>query len=147
MRTGTVCNRNVVSATAEMPVVEAARLMRRLHVGTLVVVDQEGRRPVGMITDRDIVVEAVASGMDNATLTIGEIMGPSLTSVHDDEDAQDTLDLMRERGVRRIPVVNASGSLVGIVSIDDLLEALVRELSDAVLAMRNGPRVEARTRP
>lgn len=142
MRTGEVCNRKVVAASRETPLAEASRLMRENHVGSLVVTEGEARVPVGIVTDRDIVVEVVAAGLDHNTLTVGEIMGPSVATASEDDDTLDTLEVMRARGVRRVPVVDAAGRLVGLVSIDDLLEALAKELSNIVLAIRSGPSIE-----
>jgi len=143
MRTGEVCSRSVVAATRDMPLAEASRLMRENHVGSLVVTGEgEKRVPVGIVTDRDIVVEVVAAGLDHQTLTVGEIMGPSVATAREDDDTLETLDLMRQRGVRRVPVVDAAGELVGIVSIDDLLESVANELSNIVLALRSGPAIE-----
>jgi CBS domain-containing protein len=143
MRTGEVCSRSVVAATRDMPLAEASRLMRENHVGSLVVTGEgEKRVPVGIVTDRDIVVEVVAAGLDHQTLTVGEIMGSSVATAREDDDTLETLDLMRLRGVRRVPVVDAAGELVGIVSIDDLLESVANELSNIVLALRSGPAIE-----
>ena len=146
MKTGEVCKHSVVTARPDTRLVEAARLMRDNHVGSLVVMDEKDERvPVGIVTDRDIVVAGIAAGLDQ-TLTLGEIMGAWIATARESDDAEDTLELMRERGVRRLPVVASRGELVGIVSIEDLLEAIARELADIVHAMRSGRAVEARIR-
>jgi len=143
MKTGEVCNRNVVSAARNTTLLEASRLMRRNHVGSLVVSDPEnGRAPVGIVTDRDIVIEGVAAGLDQATLTLGEIMGPSVVTANEDDDTMDTLKSMRARGIRRLPVVDAAGKLVGIVTSDDLLESISGELSEVVQTIRGGATIE-----
>lgn len=134
MDVGEICTREVVIATRNTTVVEAARLMREYHVGDLVVVDEsEGRRvPVGIVTDRDIVVGVLALGLDPAVLTVGDIMGSHLVTATEDDDVYETLQIMRTRGVRRVPVVNTAGALVGIVALDDILEIFAEELDAAV---------------
>jgi len=72
-----------------------------------------GPRPIGMVTDRDVVIEVVAARVAPAAVTVGEIMGPELVTAREDDEPWDTVALMRQRGVRRIPVVGADGLLVG----------------------------------
>ena len=124
----------VVTAERETSLAECARLMRAEHVGSLVVVDESDgvRRPLGIVTDRDIIVEAVALGLDTNTLTAGDIMGSKLATVGENEDLLAALARMREHGVRRLPVVDRSGRLAGILTIDNLLEAFSEQLEAAV---------------
>ncbi|MGE5616099.1 MAG: CBS domain-containing protein [Bacillota bacterium] len=142
MRIGDVCNRNLVCAEAALPLPEVSRLMRQHHVGSVVVVDGAGKAPVGIVTDRDIVVEVVAAGLDHRTVTAGEIMEAPILTAKEDDEVADILKRMRLRGVRRMPVLDASGNLVGVASLDDLLETVAGELSEIVQAVRTGPRVE-----
>ena len=125
-----ICNRSVVVTAAKTSVQEAARLMREHHVGSLVIVEEtaRGRRPVGIVTDRDIVVEVVAARVEPATVTVGEIMGPGLVTARESDEPWETIQLMRQKGVRRIPVLGDDGLLVGIVTVDDLLEIIAEEL-------------------
>jgi len=142
------CNREVVFATRKMSIPEAAQLMRQYHVGDLVVVDEvEGRRvPVGIVTDRDIVIEIIAKSLDINEFSVGDIMGPQLVSVQEKEGVFETVRLMRAKGMRRIPVVNREGGLEGIVSADDILDLLAEEMSElAKVAPREQAR-EAKTR-
>jgi CBS domain-containing protein len=130
---GEICNREVVVAMPETPIAEAAKLMRQYHVGTLVVVEEvDGSRriPVGIVTDRDIVVEIVAPGLDPAVITVGDIATPELVTARENEGLLETIEIMRHRGVRRLPIVGAEGELVGIVSVDDILETLAEQLGD-----------------
>ncbi len=129
MAVGELCNREVVIAEKNLGVTEAARLMRRHHVGDLVVVDGD-RKPVGIVTDRDIVVEVVAAGVNPEVLSLVDIMGPSLATVRDGEGVFEALRYMRDKGVRRMPVVDAAGALVGILTLDDLLGLLAEELGE-----------------
>jgi CBS domain-containing protein len=128
-----ICNRDVAFTTRDTPVVVAAKLMRHDHVGSLVVVEQMngGRRiPVGIVTDRDLVVEVLATGLDPATITVGDIMESELVVGRESDSVLATLDIMRFKGVRRLPTVDAEGQLVGIVTVDDLLEILAEELGE-----------------
>lgn len=133
MSIGEFCNREVVIARAGDSVAEASSLMRQHHVGDVLVVEErEGRRvPVGLVTDRDIVVEVVATGLDPGVITLGDIMADDLATVTEDIDVFDAIQYMRTRGVRRLPVVSADGALAGIVTFDDVV-ALVAEEIDAL---------------
>jgi CBS domain-containing protein len=148
MNVGELCNREVVFASREMGVVEAARLMREHHVGSLVVVAerQAERVPVGMLTDRDIVVAAVAKQVDPSTLTVGDVMSAGALVVREQDGIADALRVMREKGVRRLPVVNARGVLVGIVAIDDVLELVAEEMDAFVHTLRSERLRETRVR-
>jgi CBS domain-containing protein len=132
MNAGELCNREVVVAYRDTPLVEAARLMREHHVGSLVVVvDRLSERvPVGILTDRDIVVAVVAKALDARALAVGDVMAPDLLTVREKDGIQDALRLMREKGVRRVPVLTHSGALAGILTIDDLLELMAEEIGD-----------------
>lgn len=148
MPIGEFCNREVVFALRKTSITEAAQLMRQYHVGDLVVVDVvEGKRvPVGIVTDRDIVIEIIAPSLLLSDLTAGDIMSPQLISVQEKEGVFETIRLMRANGIRRMPVVNHDGGLEGIVSADDLLDLLAEEITElAKVAPREQAR-EARTR-
>ncbi|NTV88258.1 MAG: CBS domain-containing protein, partial [Burkholderiaceae bacterium] len=132
MPVGEICNREVVISDKSMSVVEAARLMRTHHVGDLVVVDErEGRKlPVGIVTDRDIVVEVVAAGVNPDALKVGDIMGLDVATVRESEGLFEALRYMRNKGVRRMPVVDSAGGLVGLLTLDDLLSLLAEEMTE-----------------
>ena len=125
-----ICNREVVIVQPNDTALEAARLMRQHHVGDVVVVEDRGgvRIPVGVVTDRDLVVEIMAPELDAATITVGDIMVPDLVTVKENTGMFEAIEYMRAKGVRRLPVVNDSGALVGILTLDDLLELLAEEL-------------------
>lgn len=130
MNAGELCNREVVFTYRNTPLAEAARLMREHHVGSLVVVvDRLSERvPVGILTDRDIVVAVVAKELDPGSLTVGDVVTGELIKVREQDGIPDALRLMREKGVRRLPVLTHSGALAGILTIDDLLELMAEEL-------------------
>jgi CBS domain-containing protein len=124
--------------------------MREEHVGDLVVVDErEGRRvPVGVITDRDIVVGILAKDGEHAKhLDVGDVIGGTLVTATEDEDLKPVLRRMRSFGVRRVPVVDDTGGLTGILSIDDVIAALSDEIAEvAALVSRQASR-ESDRRP
>lgn len=132
MNAGELCNREVILAYRDTRLVEAARLMREHHVGSLVVVvDRLSERvPVGILTDRDVVVAVVAKELDPRALTVGDVMTGGLVTVREQDGIADALRLMRERGVRRLPVLTRSGALAGILTLDDLLELVAEELGN-----------------
>jgi CBS domain-containing protein len=142
------CNRNVVTVSRDTPVVEAAGLMRQHHVGTVLVVDQAGedRRPVGIITDRDIVVEVVAAGVDPQQLKVGDLMVGQLQTIDEDAGYTETIREMSLRGIRRLPVVNKAGALVGIITADDILHHLASPLAALSDLAGRSRRFEAMTR-
>jgi CBS domain-containing protein len=119
------------------------------HVGCLVVVeDSDGEPfPVGVLTDRDIAIEVVAFGLDPATITAGDVMSERPAVVEEDDDLLDALAHMRERGVRRLPVVRPDGALSGMLALDNLLEALGEEIDGVLGVMRAQRTKELRTRP
>jgi len=121
-----------VSCTRDDTVQAAAMLMRRHHVGDLVVVDADGGAsvPVGILTDRDIVLAVVAPGLDPASLLAGDVMSDDLLTANESDDVYATIERMRLRGIRRVPVLDANGNLSGIVSADDLLAFLVDEMGE-----------------
>lgn len=100
-------------------VLEAARIMRDQDTGVVPVID-DGRKIIGLITDRDIVVRAIADGKDLKSCHVNEVMSKSIRSVHEDDTVRDVLDVMSGAQVRRVPVVNRNNELVGIVSMKDL---------------------------
>jgi CBS domain-containing protein len=132
MSIGEICNREVVFIEQDASISQAARLMREHHVGDLVVVEtREGRRlPVGILTDRDIVLEVIAKEIALDTVAVGDIMSFDLVTAREDDDILDTVKLMRAKGVRRVPVVNVENSLVGILTVDDLMDLLSEEIAD-----------------
>ena len=132
MTAGEYCNREVVITGQDVSVTEAAMLMRQHHVGDLVVVEKQGEKilPVGIITDRDIVIEVVAQKADPEALIIKDIMSTALVTVEEKQALLDTLTLMQNQGVRRIIVVDAQGSLQGLLSADDAIELIAEAINN-----------------
>lgn len=133
MPIGDVCVRDVVVAGPETTVREAARLMAKQHVGNLVVVREEARGrvvPIGIVTDRDIVRNVVAEALDARVFTLGDLGVRELVTVSEDLGIFECLQHMRLHGIRRMPVVDQYGSLVGIISLDDMIQLLAEEMGE-----------------
>lgn len=132
MSIGEFCNREVIIAERDCSVLEASRLMREHHVGTLVIVEKDDGtiRPIGLVTDRDLVVEVMAAHLDPESVRIGEIMTDPLCTVRERTGVFETMRVMREHGIRRVPVVDERTSLQGIVAVDDLIGVMAEEMNE-----------------
>jgi len=148
MNIGEICTIQTVTCTRDETVQGAALLMRKHHVGDLIVIDgADGQAvPVGIVTDRDIVVSVIALGLDPAGLQVDDIMSDDLLTCRENDDVYETIEHMRLRGIRRVPVVNGAGGLTGIVSVDDLLEFLAEEMGDLSRISASGQAHEKRAR-
>jgi len=149
MTVNLICNHNVATATASDGMVEAATRMREQHVGNLIVVERRGSMnvPIGILTDRDIVVGVVAKRVSPDSLTVGDAMTRDLLTVREDDGVEFALREMRRRGVRRAPVVGKRGELVGVVSLDDVVQHFAAQLGRLADAIRVEQDVEVQTRP
>ena len=146
---GELCSREVIVVTRETGIPDAAELMRRYHVGTLVICEplgKERRKPVGIATDRDLVLEVLALRLQAETLAVGDIMVQELVTARDTDGVRETLEIMRQKSVRRVPVTAADGSLVGLLSMDDLLDAMAEDLTDIARIISRGQSREAAIR-
>jgi CBS domain-containing protein len=149
MSVNTICNHNVATIGRDEDIVTAAARMRQTHVGDLVVVEQRGPHliPIGIITDRDIVVSIVAKGVAPSSITGGDAMTADLVTVHKDAGIETALKDLRRKGVRRAPVVGDDGELVGVLSIDDVIDHLAVQLGHIADIVRLEQHVEADDRP
>jgi len=134
------CTAGVVCCGAQTTVLQAASLMRHKHVGDLVVVDdpQDERIPLGIVTDRDIVVEVLGNELDPAKITVGSLMRKPVVIAHESEDTTEVLQRMRTNGVRRLPVVAHNGEVVGIITLNDLLRLFVTDVGAVLDTMNKG---------
>ena len=148
MAVAEICNRGVIILQRDDTILEAAKLMRQHHVGDVVVVEERGgvRVPVGIVTDRDLVVEIMATGLDQTVITVGDIMIQELATVKESTGVFESIQYMRSKAVRRLPVVDENGALVGILALDDLLELLSEELLAIVKLVRHQREKETRRR-
>ena len=131
MRIGEVCTREVVYCGRNASVLEVAQLMRNHHVGDLIVAETHSGRleALGIVTDRDLVVKVLAEGVAAETLTAGDLMTRDLVTGAEAESVHEAIERMRSEGVRRLPITGADGSLVGVLSADDVTEFLAEELT------------------
>jgi CBS domain-containing protein len=145
MSISSLCKRVVVTIQRDATVEDAAILMRSGHIGDVVVVDvADTRRPVGIITDRDIAVEVVAQGLTPAQTPVGSVMSAPVLSLRDEDGFLEALDKMSAGGVRRAPVLDRDGRLKGLVSVDDLVPLLARELAKIGALIRHEQASEIR---
>jgi len=151
MDIGSICQQGVITVTRFDELTTAARLMREKHIGYLVVVEPDlatgGERPVGVLTDRDIVVAVVAGGADPAALRVGDVMTQQPVTVTAAESIGAALKILRRIGVRRLPVVSPLGDLAGVVSLDDIVSHLADELQDVAGSIHHQRRIEDDLRP
>ena len=145
-----ICKRPVVTVTPRTDLVSAAKLMRAEHVGFLVVVEPEPLttygRPVGVLTDRDIVVAVVAREVDPKMLTVADVMSEGPANIEETASVSQALKAMRRMGVRRLPVVGARGMLSGVLSLDDVLDVVADQVGELTGAIHNEQRIEDVTR-
>jgi len=148
MNAGEICSRILVVAEKNTSVQQAAKLMRDHHIGALVVTEESSaaRRPIGIVTDRDMVVEVVAADVDYRTLTVGDVMSERLDTVRESAGLFESIAQMKRGGVRRLVVVDASERLVGIVAMDDVIAVLAEELSALAQTINVEQRQEAKRR-
>lgn len=132
----------------ETPAVVVASLMRQHHIGALVVVDATDKtRPVGIVTDRDLVLELMAEGLDPAVFTAGDIMSVDLVTATPEMDAMDAVQLMKTHRLRRLVIVDERERLVGIATMEDVLELLARELASLAAGLAGARDRETLERP
>jgi CBS domain-containing protein len=144
-----IMSRDPVMCTEDTRLQDVAAMMRARHVGAIVVATADGSayRPLGIVTDRDIVVELVATGLDPAAITAGDIVTRPAVTIREHDSLIDAIHKMRSRGIRRLPVIDLHGVLVGVVTQDDLVHVLSSQLSTLARVAEYQPSQEARTRP
>lgn len=137
-RLGNLATAVVATATPETTAARAAQLMRTHHVGSLVVIDSGTgpSRPVGIVTDRDLVLAVMAPELDPALFTVGDVMSATPVTALATTSLEEAMALMREHQIRRLIVVDDEARVVGIAAIEDLLAAMANEFSQWVLALR-----------
>jgi CBS domain-containing protein len=127
MSAGRIATRVTYTAEPGETVRAGAARMRGERVGSLVVLD-EGKRPVGILTDRDVAVRCVGAGLDPDATKVSQVMSTPVCSVHEDTPIESTLKIMAGARVRRCAVLDSDGALVGLISLDDVLDLLTEEL-------------------
>lgn len=149
MRIGEICTREVVYCSPDENVAEIARLMRNEHVGDVIVAERRGGNlvPLGLVTDRDLVVEVLAAEVEPAKLIARDLMDGELVTAAESELVYEAIGRMRAKGIRRLPVVDAGGFLVGVLSADDVTEFLAEELTDVARIVPRQVRLEQAALP
>jgi CBS domain-containing protein len=140
MNVETLCTRNIVRIRRSATLEQAAALMRDHHVGALLVWEEapDGVRTVGIVTDRDIVTRAIAHGTAPRDCIVGQVMSADVATVPLSASLPDALEIMRAQGVRRLVVLEPSGAPAGILSIDDMVDALTSQLAGVGGVLRQG---------
>lgn len=134
-----LCRREVVGIPANATLREAAALMAEQHVGSLVVVTEaDPAEVVGIVTDRDIALDALGRESPKSDLRVGSLVRGAPFAVNSDAGIREAVTAMEEAGVRRLLVVDEDGGIVGLVSADDLLEALAEDFATLARALRRG---------
>lgn len=124
-----ICQRNLDLIRADDSVATAADRMRQRTVGSLIVVD-DAKHPLGIITDRDLVIRALADAKDPDATPVSEVMTPDVVVATGDTSINSALRLMRDGPFRRLPIVNHEGVLIGLVTVDDVLIRIGREFGE-----------------
>ena len=128
MHIGEICTRSVVTCSRETSALAMAQRMREHHVGAVIVVEEKDGKltPVGVVTDRDLIIEVMAKGVNPEHLHAGDLLGTAVVTALDSENVYDAVWNLRGKGIRRLPVVDAQGHLVGVLTADDLTRTLQR---------------------
>lgn len=148
MRVGEYCNRNVVVINGNESVKNAAELMRSYHVGDLVLVEEHDSQkiPIGIVTDRDLVIEVMAAGVKPESLLVRDILTEPFRCVFENDSLFDALEIMHSPKIRRLPVINDDKTLIGIITPDDFIEILTEAMGQIVNVVKLQQKKEARQR-
>lgn len=123
-----LCSPDVLTTAPHFTVLDAAKLMARKNAGDIIVV--ENKKPVGILTDRDIVTKVLANSIDPDQCLISDVMEKNLVTAYEDDGLFQTIEKMQEFAIRRIPVIGNNGEIAGIISSDDLYQMLSEELGN-----------------
>jgi CBS domain-containing protein len=151
MNVAALCRKSVETVRENDDLALAAKMMREKHIGYLIVVRPRVGDgcllPVGVLTDRDLVVKVLAPRIDPGTLRVGDVMTQEPVVAKDSDEMKDALLTMRRIGVRRLPVTGSAGQLVGVLSLDDVLDTLAEDLGNVAGSIRREQRLEAALLP
>ncbi|KTC93220.1 CBS domain-containing protein [Legionella cincinnatiensis] len=148
MIVGEYCNRDVVVINCNESVKNAAELMRHYHVGDLVLLEEQKNKktPIGIVTDRDLVIEVMAAGISPESILIKDIITEPFNSIFENDNLLDALELMHSKKIRRLPVVDNDKALVGIITLDDFIEILAENMANVVDVIKLQQQKEAKQR-
>lgn len=131
---GTLCTPGAITVTKSETLSTVAKVMKEHNIGAVLV--EENRRPVGIVTDRDLAL-AIGAGGKSVYSEVQEVMTPHVLAMSEETDFLTATHMMRERKVRRLPIVDKQDRLVGMVTLDDLLRVLGRELANLAESIRD----------
>ena len=139
MNVSRIYTRSLIAAQRSNSLQTAAALMRLHHVGALLVTDDEPNsdRAIGILTDRDLVVQVIADGISPEKRTVGEVMTHGISTISEASDVHEAIEVMRSDGIRRLAVADEHGTLLGVLSFDDVIDAIAVELSGLADSIRS----------
>ena len=148
MFVGKYCDKKISTLTQDSSILDAAQVMRKNHVGEVIIVEKKMGNviPVGLITDRDLVVEILAMEIDIETINLGCIMCIELVTVNYDSSLNKALEIMQHHGIRRAPVVGNNGELIGIINIEAVIKVLSQDMAKILKLFNNERRIEKNLR-
>ncbi len=126
--------KEITSLPSSATVLDAAKYMTDMNVGSVIVM--KGDAISGILTDRDIVTKVLAEGKDPKVTKIGEIMISPVVTISEDKDIADVTGLISAHGIRRLPVVDVNGKLVGVIALDDVLIVLGQEMQNIAAVLK-----------
>jgi len=140
MSLGNLCRREVVVVNQGTPIKEAVKFMEEKNIGSVIVVG--GGKPVGIATDRDILLRVVNKGLDPEKSSVDDVMTKEIVTLKEGMGLFEALEQVKGKGIRRFPIVDARGNLKGIMTLDDIIYLLGKEMADvASIIEREGPRL------
>ncbi len=140
MSLGNLCRREVVVVNQGTPIKEAVKFMEEKNIGSVIVVGSG--KPLGIATDRDILLRVVNKGLDPEKSSVDDVMTREIVTLKEGMGLFEALEQVKGKGIRRFPIVDASGNLKGIMTLDDIIYLLGKEMADvASIIEREGPRL------
>ncbi len=140
MSLGNLCRREIICVNLGTSVKEAVKLMEEKNVGCVIVIGSD--KPVGMLTDRDILLRVMNKGLDPQKTTVDNVMSKDIVALREDMGLFEALEQVKGKSIRRFPIVDANGALKGIMTLDDIIFLLGKEMADvSSIIEKEGPRL------
>ncbi len=140
MSLGNLCRREIICVNRGATVEEVAKLMEEKNIGSIIVVEE--RKPMGIVTDRDILLRVINRGLDPKRTSVADVMTKQIVTLREDIGLFEALQHVKGKGIRRFPIVDAKGNLQGIMTLDDVIYLLGKEMADmASIIEKEGPRL------
>ncbi|KUG19164.1 MAG: CBS domain-containing protein [Methanomicrobiaceae archaeon] len=122
------CRQQVVAVSPDTSILDVARVMEEKNVGSVMIV--RGEKPEGIITDRDIVLRVCAKGMAMDSVRVEDVMTKNLITLKDDTGIYEAIERIKDAGIRRMPIVDDAGMLIGIITLDDVIRMIGEEMAN-----------------